>query len=224
VHPPPADGRAALQQVVEGPGFPKHDLGPRTLQCSRCHAKLWPHENKGSAGLPHGGSLCCYQGQSCTIQDNFQPPPQLIRELFTSNSPRARQFRKNARAYNSALQMASSGLQDIAPRHGASVIAIRGAVHHFLGPLAPPQGQPHQFAQLYIIDDPQHEVQSRIAALGQAGPALDAELLQDLQDCLHNHNTYVRQIKQTKVCSNLCFWGVLDFLLIWSFTCWLTAA
>jgi hypothetical protein len=97
------------------------------------------------------------------------------------------------------LQMASSGLQDIAPRQGPSVIAIRGAVHHFLGPLAPAQGQPHQYAQLYIIDDPQHEVQSRIAALGQAGSALDAELLQELQDCLHTHNTYVRQIKQTKV-------------------------
>jgi hypothetical protein len=98
--------------------------------------------------------------------------------------------------------MASSGLQDIAPQQGPSVIAIRGAVHHFLGPLAPAQNQQHQFAQLYIIDDPQHEVQSRIAALGQAGAALDAELLQDLQDCLNNHNTYVRQIKQTKVRSS----------------------
>jgi hypothetical protein len=147
--------------------------------------------------------------------------------VFTSNSPRARQFRKNARLYNSALQMASSGLRDIAPQQGPSVIAIRGAVHHFLGPLAPAQGQQHQFAQLYIIDDPQHEVQSRIAALGQAGSALDAELLQDLQDCLHNHNTYVRQIKQTKVCSNLqpggaFLWGCrLDFLLMLGFA-WLT--
>jgi hypothetical protein len=199
---PPAGGKAALQPVVEGPGFPKHDLGPRTLQCSHCHAKLWPHENKGSVAVPHGGSLCCYQGKSCSIQQNFQQPPQLIRELFTSNNPRARQFRRNARMYNSALQMASSGLQDIAPQQGPSVIAIRGAVHHFLGPLAPAQNQQHQFAQLYIIDDPQHEVQSRIAALGQAGAALDAELLQDLQDCLNNHNTYVRQIKQTKVRSS----------------------
>jgi len=111
--------------------------------------------------------------------------------------------------YNSALQMASSGLQDIAPRQGPSVIAIRGAVHHFLGPLAPAQNQQHQFAQLYIIDNPQHEVQSRIAALGQAGSAVDAELLQDLQDCLHNHNTYVRQIKQTKDLPDMPEWELV---------------
>jgi hypothetical protein len=185
--------------VVEGHAFPKHNLGPRAQQCSHCHAKLWQQENRGRADAPHGGSLCCYEGKSCCIWDNFQPPPQLIRELFTSNSPRSRQFRKHARAYNSALQMASSGLKDIAPQHGASVIAIRGAVHHLLGPLVPAQGQQHQFAQLYIIDNPQEEVQGRIAALGQAGPDLDAELLQDIQDCLHTHNAYVREIKQTKV-------------------------
>jgi len=95
--------------------------------------------------------------------------------------------------------MASSGLVDVAPQQGASVIAIKGAVHHLLGTLAPTAGQQHQFAQLYIIDDPQQEVQSRIAALGQAGTALDAELLQDIQSCLHTHNTYVRQFKQAKV-------------------------
>lgn len=95
--------------------------------------------------------------------------------------------------------MASSGLRDIAPQQGVSVIAIRGAVHHLLGPLVPADGQQKQFAQLYIIDDPQDEVQSRIAALGQAGSALDAALLQEIQDCLHNNNTYVRAIKQTMV-------------------------
>lgn len=131
--------------------------------------------------------------------NNFQPPPNLIKDLFTSTSTRARQFRKHARLYNSALQMASSGLVDVAPQQGASVIAIKGAVHHLLGSLVPPAGQQHQFAQLYIIDDPQHEVQSRIAALGQAGTALDAELLQDIQSCLHTHNAYVRQFKQAKV-------------------------
>lgn len=204
------DGRAALQPVAEGPAFPKHDLGPRLLQCTYCSAKLWAKENQGSAAQPHGGSLCCYKGDSCGIQHTFQPPPPRIRELFTSASTEARRFRKHARLYNSALQMASSGLVDIAPRQGASVIAIRGAVHHLLGPLAPAPGQQHQFAQLYIIDDAADEVQSRIAALGQAGAELDAELLADLQQCLHTHNTYVREIKQVKVCVTcVCVCGVV---------------
>jgi hypothetical protein len=33
------------------------------------------------------------------------------------------------------------------------MIAIRDIVHHLLGRLAPHQGSPHQFAQLYIIDN-----------------------------------------------------------------------
>jgi hypothetical protein len=98
--------------------------------------------------------------------------------------------------------MASSGLQDIAPRQGASVIAIRGAVHHLIGPLLPADGQPATFAQLYIIDDPQDELRSRMEALGRGGPALDRDL-RDLQACLHTHNAYVRQIKQTKVGARL---------------------
>ena len=65
--PAPAAGPAALQPVVEGPGFPRHDAGGRTLLCSYCHAKLWPRENKGTAAVPHGGSLCCYEGKNCTI-------------------------------------------------------------------------------------------------------------------------------------------------------------
>jgi len=52
------------------------------------------------------------------------------------------------------------------------MIAIRGAVHHLLGPLVPAQGRPPQFAQLYIIDDPEQQVQSRIEALGKLGPIL----------------------------------------------------
>lgn len=208
--------KAALHPVVEGLGFPKHDLGPRTLQCSFCHAKLWPQENKGGAAAPRGGMLCCNGGKSCSIQDSFQQPPQLIRELFTSTSTDARRFRKHARLYNSALQMASSGLVDIAPQQGGpSMIAIRGAVHHLLGPLVPAQGRPPQFAQLYIIDDPEQQVQSRIEALGQAGPDLDADLLRQIQDCLHTHNTYVQQFKQNMVSQD---WVNRSLLYKWHVT------
>jgi hypothetical protein len=189
-----------LQPVVEGPDFPRHDIGGRTLLCSYCHAKLWPHENKGHAAVPHGGSLCCYEGKSCSIQHTFQSPPQLLRQLFTGTNDRSKTFRKNARKYNSALQMASSGLKDIAPqRGGPSVIAIRGALHHLLGPAVPAAGQPHQFAQLYIIEDQNEEVAARMAALGQGGDDMDAGLLQEIQQCLHTHNTYVRELKQAKV-------------------------
>ncbi len=49
--------------------------------------------------------------------------------------------------------MASSSINIQSPTDGVSMIAIRDIVHHLLGRLAPHQGSPHQFAQLYIIDN-----------------------------------------------------------------------
>jgi hypothetical protein len=63
------------------------------------------------------------------------------------------------------------------------MIAIRGAVHHLLGPLAPPQGSPHQFAQLYIIDNADAQA-ARFAAFGQGNVDLDRRTLQELQQML----------------------------------------
>ncbi len=60
------------------------------------------------------------------------------------------------------------------------MIAIRGAVHHLLGPLAPPQGSPHQFAQLYIIDNVYAQAVARFVALGQGNVDLNRRTLQEL--------------------------------------------
>jgi hypothetical protein len=42
-------------------------------------------------------------------------------------------FKQNFRAYNSALQMASTGLHIHSPEQGITMIVIKGAVHHLLG-------------------------------------------------------------------------------------------
>jgi hypothetical protein len=73
--------------------------------------------------------------------------------------------------------MASSGINIQSLADGVGMIAIRGAVHHLLGPLAPPQGSPHQFAQLYIIDNADAQVATRFAALGQGNVDLDRRTL-----------------------------------------------
>jgi len=73
--------------------------------------------------------------------------------------------------------MASSGINIQSPADGVSMIAIRGVVHHLLGPFAPPQRSPHQFAQLYIIDNADAQVAARFAALGQGNVDLDRRTL-----------------------------------------------
>ncbi len=115
------------------------------------------------------------------------PPPQPLRDLLTSEHalgarlpPPTISFRKHIRKYNSSLQMAFSGINIQPPASGVSMIAIRGAVHHLLGPLAPPQGSPHQFAQLYIIDNADAQVAARFAALGQGNVDVDRRTLQEL--------------------------------------------
>jgi len=94
-----------------------------------------------------------------------------LRDLLTSEpapaarlSPAIVSFRKHIQKYNS-LQMASFGINIQSPTNGVSMIAIKGVVHHLLGPLAPPQGSPHQFAQLYIIDNADAQAVARFATL-----------------------------------------------------------
>jgi hypothetical protein len=69
-------------------------------------------------------------------------------------------------------------------------------MHHLLGPWAPLQGSPHQFAQLYIIDNADAQVAARFAALGQGIVDLDCRILQELQQMLLGSNVYVQRFVQ----------------------------
>jgi len=73
--------------------------------------------------------------------------------------------------------MASSGIKIQSPADGVSMIVITGTMHHLLGPLAPLQGNPHQFAQLYIIDNSDAQVVARFVALDQGNVDLDHRTL-----------------------------------------------
>jgi hypothetical protein len=110
--------------------------------------------------------------------------------------PATEDFKQNIRAYNYALQMASTGLHIHSPQQGISMIAIKGAVHHLLGPLQLAEHDVLQFAQLYIIDSMDAQVTTRLAALGATGVVLHQPTLARLQQMLHDHNTFVQRFKQ----------------------------
>jgi len=76
------------------------------------------------------------------------------------------------------------------------MIAIKGVVHHLLGPLQPAEHDVPQFAQLYIIDSMDAQVTARLGALGVTGVALHQPTLAGLQQMLHDHNTFVQHFKQ----------------------------
>ncbi len=69
-------------------------------------------------------------------------------------------------------------------------------MHHLLGPLAPLQGSPHPFTQLYIIDNADAQAVARFAALSQGNVDLDRCTLQELQQMLLGSNVYVQRFVQ----------------------------
>ena len=76
------------------------------------------------------------------------------------------------------------------------MIAIKGAIHHLMGPLVPAQDEQHQFAQLYIIDNHHSQVNLRMSHLGGANSKLDREVLRRLQNMLHQVNPFVQRFRQ----------------------------
>ncbi len=128
-----------------------HSLGAMSHRCTHCNALRFEHEKKRT-------TLCYGGGKMYGLSNAFPTPaPQPLRDLLTSVPnehqplpPATKDFKQNIRAYNSALQMASTGLHIHSREQGINMIAIKGAVHHLLGPLQPTEHDVPQFAQLYI--------------------------------------------------------------------------
>jgi hypothetical protein len=173
------------------------DIGARSHNCSYCHAQLWDTEQGR-------GKMCCSKGKALPLQAIFSTPaPHPLQSLLRDpNYPGSKAFKTSIRTYNNSLSMASSGVQAAHPRNGISMLAVQGALHHFIGPLLPfGDGGPSKFAQLYIIDSDQ-QLEARLAQLGggsaanAAAAAVQRQLMGDLQRAMLHNNTYVQQFRQ----------------------------
>jgi hypothetical protein len=171
--------------------YKEDDLGGRTYTCKYCKAKLWKEERTRT-------QMCCSKGRVDLSQQFPDPPPEVVRELFTAQpaSDAAKEVRENARAYNSAFQMAYSRIDMANPPSGLTMIAIKGAIHHMIGPLLPAAEKPEEFAQLYIIDNHEQQVTRRIQAMaGSDEDEFKRRIMSELQAMLLDENKYVREIR-----------------------------
>ncbi len=93
---------------------PQHTLPHRTHECQHCGALLWPSEYDKRQ---KSSSLCCMHGKVDLPHIFPEPAPQPLLKFFRDASDSTAQhfFRQHARAYNSSLCMASTGLHT--PQH-----------------------------------------------------------------------------------------------------------
>ncbi len=179
---------------------PYHDpaqrfsLGPMSVECPHCHALHFKSERlTNSSNIRPKFGLCCLQGQ---IQlPPLAEPPQLLRKLLTSSTPRARNFREMIRQYNCAFAFTSVAVNvDEAVLRGGGgpySFKIHGALHHHMGALHNREGRKPSYAQLYIYDE-----QAALAARNTRNPNLNNALMADLQDMLNSNNPFVPLYKQ----------------------------
>uniref|UniRef100_A0A5S6QHG9 Helitron helicase-like domain-containing protein n=1 Tax=Trichuris muris TaxID=70415 RepID=A0A5S6QHG9_TRIMR len=127
-------------------------LGLMNKECEFCHALFFESEVGRD---PHRINVCCNYG-TVQLSDTFGDYPEILQQLFTTDSERAKNFRDNIRRFNSALAMASMGAQlDIPVGRGPYCFRVHGQVYHLAGPLHPAPGQRPAYGQIYILDSEQ---------------------------------------------------------------------
>lgn len=168
---------------------PPNTLGD-TITCIKCGAWLFHGEKTGGTVTEPTSGLCCGKGK---IQlPCLDSPPEPLVSLLHGGDPRSKAFRDQLRAYNSALQMASSAVKlDNRFTSGIHQFRISGGIHHLMGSLLPEPGETPAFGQLFIIDE---EEQLRLRSNLFAG--LDPVILRELQSMLMQHNPYVQFFRQ----------------------------
>ena len=118
---------------------PRNYLGPMDKVCQHCQARFWLCEKTGGSKAEPSFNRCCSQG------DIALPPlevmPQLLQQLFDGNDGKAKEFRKNIRAYNSLLSFTSCGAKFdesmLCGSRGIFTYRIHGGMYHLMGSLLP---------------------------------------------------------------------------------------
>ncbi|KAK2460218.1 hypothetical protein APHAL10511_007766 [Amanita phalloides] len=156
-----------------------HGLGPMNVICSHCNALHWDFEKlpASTARNPKFGS-CCLQGQ---IQlPALREPPRFLRDLLCGISPHSKAFRKDICQYNAAFVFTSLGVKidhAVTNAPGPYSFCNHGELHHHSGALHPEENQPEWYAQIYIHDSADMQVNMRMAN----NPQLHAAIMTELQ-------------------------------------------
>ena len=136
--------------------------------------------------------MCCCKGK--VSLPKLPRCPEEQEEYWLGQTGAAKDFRRNARAYNSSLAFTSQGANiDLPFQGGVQVLRINGAPSHKLGPLIATDGFQPSFAQLHIMDS-DYALQRRQEIFpGRANnrSVLRPGILKVFQNSMLQHNPYV---------------------------------
>ena len=150
------------------------------MQCQRCNALRWPGQTPG---------FCCDNGRSDIPK--LPKPPSPLDSLLLGETSDSSHFLSKIRSYNSAFQITSMGCNEVVLRQQWNpCFKIQGQVYHRIGSLSPEHEKP-KFAQIYFVGDENEEMSLRHETI----PGLKPSIVADLQQILHDNNSYVASLK-----------------------------
>ena len=173
----------SLEQTVD-------TIGEMDVECGYCGALKFRKETP---------TTCCSGGK--VRPEPFPRPPEAIMELWMGNDGRSRLFRAHARQLNNAVCLSSLQVNERNLGGFTPSVVFQGRVHHRAGALLPADGEVPKYAQLYVYDAAS-ECDQRFLNMKIPGTTSNAqknilkELLQVVQDTLHEVNPYVQDFKQ----------------------------
>nr|XP_043639442.1 uncharacterized protein LOC122610526 [Erigeron canadensis] len=199
------------------------DHGDAIYKCSKCNAMLWEAEmRRGNAnGKKSAFSLCCKAG-TVELPQPPQPPEQLF-NLYKDDTPKAKNFMNNIRAYNMMFAFTSMGgkvNQGPLKGRGPYVFRLQGQNFHRMGSLLAGPGEEPKFSQLYIIDS-ENELQNREKAVSSASHAnsgkrsdLQRDTILLIKNMLDDLNPLVKSFRMVRDCIKDNEWENVSLKLI----------
>ena len=173
---------------------PRNYLRPMDKVCQHCQAGFWLCEKTGGSKAEPIFNRCCSQG------DIAIPPlevmPQLLQQLFDENDGKAKEFRKNIRAYNSLLSFTSCGAKFdeslLCGSRGIYTYRIHGEMYHLMGSLLPSRNiNQHKFLKIYFFDT-DNETDHRLNQM----PNRDRQVITRLQEMIRHINPWIQTLQE----------------------------
>lgn len=140
-------------------------------------------------------SICCQQGR-VKLPPRRQPPSPL-KELLQRPS-----FMLQIRVANGMLSFTSMGGQidhTVTGTPGPFSFRLHGQTHHRIGSLLPPEGNPPQYLQLFIVDT-ENEVANRKRAFGKgtSSVSIDDNVIAELIKMMAEYNHLAKTFRHAR--------------------------